>query len=130
MVMKRTEADSAVQGTILILAVNVIIAAVIASFAFGVAGGLTNAKTVAAIATQMENDITVTWYGGQDNEFVSFYNVTLVDTITQPGTVPGYPPIAGNTTVFPGQGTSGNDPVVITAVFTDGTVQVVLDTYV
>jgi FlaG/FlaF family flagellin (archaellin) len=130
MVMKRTGASSEIQGAILMLAVTVIIAAVVAAFAFGVAGTVTKGKTVAATATQVENNITVTWYGGSDNQAVVFYNVTLRDRYVQPGTETGFPPEIGNTTTFPSMGTTSLDHVVVSAVFTDGTSQVILDTYV
>jgi FlaG/FlaF family flagellin (archaellin) len=126
----RAEADSEIQGAILMLAITVIIAAVVASFAFGAASSVTKPKTVAAIAEQIDNDIVVTWYGGVDNDFVSSYNLTLLDTIHDPGTMPGYPPVVGNTTRYADLGTTGNDHVVVVAFFTDGTVQVVMDAYV
>jgi flagellin-like protein len=128
--MKREDAVSPVIGVILMVAITVILAAVIAAFVFGMAGGVTKTKTVAATAKQSGTDIAVTWQGGQDNGYVSFYNVTLLDILVQPGTATGFPPVVGNTTKFPGKGTSGNDHVVVTAVFTDGTAQVILDTYV
>ena len=129
-VMDRTRADSSVQGPILLLAVSVIIATIISSYAMGVVGNLQKGKTVAAIASQMDNDIIVTWYGGPENDAVSFYNVTLRDTDILPGTVPGYPPVVGNSTLFPGYGTDGLDHVVVVAYFTDGAAQIILDTYV
>ena len=128
--VKREDAVSPVIGVILMVAITVILAAVIAAFVFGMAGGITKTKTVAATARQSGNDITVTWQGGQDNSYVSFYNVTLKDLYIRPGTATGFPPIVGNSTPFPAMGTSGNDHVVVAAVFTDGTAQVVLDTYV
>jgi flagellin-like protein len=128
--MKREDAVSPVIGVILMVAITVILAAVIAAFVFGMAGGVTKTKTVAATAKQTGNDIAVTWQGGQDNGYVSFYNVTLKDLYVRPGTATGFPPIVGNTTPFPSMGTSVNDHVVVTAVFTDGTAQVILDTYV
>ncbi len=112
------------------VAITVILAAVIAAFVFGMAGSISKTKTVAATARQTGNDIVVTWQGGQDNSYVSFYNITLKDGPTFPGTATGFPPIVGNSTKQVSQGTSGNDHVVVTAVFTDGTTQVVLDTYV
>jgi FlaG/FlaF family flagellin (archaellin) len=125
--MNRTLAASEVQGTILMVAVTVIIAAIVASFAFGAASSVTKPKTVAAVAEQVDNDLIVTWYGGMDNDFVSSYNLTLQDTFHDPATMPGYPPVVGNTTRYTGLGTSGNDHVVVVAYFTDGTIQVVLD---
>ena len=128
--VKREDAVSPVIGVILMVAITVILAAVIAAFVFGMAGGITKTKTVAATAKQTGNDIVITWQGGQDNGYVSFYNVTLKDLNTFPGTATGFPPIVGNSTRHVSQGTSGNDHVVVTAVFTDGTAQVILDTYV
>jgi hypothetical protein len=130
MSMKRTGAASEIQGAILMLAVVAIIAAVVGSFAFGMAGTVTKGKTVAATADQVGNNISVTWYGGSDNVQVVFYNVTLRDRFLQPGTETGFPPEIGNTTVFPSMATSSLDHVVVSAYFVDGTSQVVLDTYV
>ena len=128
--IKREDAVSPVIGVILMVAITVILAAVIAAFVFGMAGSVSKTKTVAATARQNGNDISVTWQGGQDNAYVSSYNVTLKDLYVRPGTAIGFPPIVGNSTAFPNMGTSSNDHVVVAATFTDGTTQVVLDTYV
>ena len=128
--LKEEDGVSPVIGVILMVAITVILAAVIAAFVFGMAGSLTKTKTVAATAKQSGNAIIVTWQGGQDNSYVSFYNVTLLDTLVQPGTATGFPPVVGNSTKFLGRGTAGNDHVVVVAFFTDGSSQVILDTYV
>jgi flagellin-like protein len=128
--MERTEAGSPVNGAILLVAITVILAAIIAVFGFGVAGSVLKTSTVAAAANQVGDDITVTWQGGPDNSEVYSYYVTLHDTLQEPDSVPGFPPIVGNTTVFTGQGTAGKDHVVVTAVFYNGPDLVVLDTYV
>ena len=130
--MKKEDAVSPVIGVILMVAITVILAAVIAAFVFGMAGSVTKTKTVAATAKQVGNDIAVTWQGGQDNAYVSSYNVTIRDSFQRPSPAQqtGFPPIVGNTSSFPNLGTSSNDHVVVTAVFTDGTTQVILDTYV
>ena len=131
--MKREDAVSPVIGVILMVAITVILAAVIAAFVFGMAGGVTKTKSVAAVAKQNGAQIIVTWQGGQDNTYVAGYNVTLFDTTVYPGLQGGatefYPPIVGNSTAY-GGATAGNDHVIVTANFTDGTSQVVLDTYV
>jgi len=133
---KREDAVSPVIGVILMVAITVILAAVIAAFVFGMAGSVSKTKSVAAAARQSGTQFQVTWEGGQDNSYVSVYNVTLTDSsgaivsygVTS-GSVPGYPPIVGNTTVF-GGATPGNDHVVVVGFFSDGTQQVILDTYV
>jgi hypothetical protein len=56
---------------------------------------------------------------------VSSYSIALNDS----GVGEGLPPFVGNTTRI-GPGTPGEDHVVVIAAFTDGTRQVVLDTWV
>jgi len=126
--MKREDAVSPVIGVILMVAITVILAAVIAAFVFGMAGGVTKTKTVGAIARQTSaTGITVTWHGGPDNSLVSHYNVTIANALSPQG--PKLPPTVGNSTTW-GLGSSGQDHVVVAAAFNDGTAQVVLDTYV
>ena len=129
--LKREDAVSPVIGVILMVAITVILAAVIAAFVFGMAGGISKTKTVAATARQSGNDIIVTWQGGQDNAYVSGYGVTLNDNtgalayvwVTAENAV-------GNSTKFGGKGDNTNNHVIVNASFTDGSGQVVLDTYV
>jgi len=131
--LKRKDAVSPVIGVILMVAITVILAAVIAAFVFGMAGGVQKTKSVAATARQTGNWFVVTWEGGQDNSYVSGYNVTVLDTTTYPSATGCgaclYQPIVGNVTTL-GGATAANDHVVVTASFTDGTQQIVLDTYV
>jgi archaeal type IV pilus assembly protein PilA len=125
---EREEAVSPVIGVILMVAITVILAAVIAAFVFGMAGGVSKTKNVAATARQVGADgIVVTWQGGPDNAAVKSYNVTLKDASPPQGN--NLPPIVGNSTQW-GLGTSSQDHVVVAVAFTDGTQQVVLDTYV
>ncbi len=138
----REDAVSPVIGVILMVAITVILAAVIAAFVFGMAGSVQKTKTVAATAKQQGNYYYITWQGGQDNSYVVGYNVTVDcnDPASPPGCVLGtaalwpgngdlYQPIVGNTTKLNGA-SPDNDHVIVVAVFTDGTSQVVLDTYV
>jgi flagellin-like protein len=129
--LKREDAVSPVIGVILMVAITVILAAVIAAFVFGMAGSVSKTKAVAAAARQSGTFYVITWEGGQDNTYVSVYNVTLTDSAGNiiNGPVAGYPGVVGNTTQWPGA-TPGNDHVIVVGFFTDGTQQVVLDTYV
>ena len=128
---KREEAVSPVIGVILMVAITVILAAVIAAFVFGMASGISKTKSVAATARQTGNSILVTWVGGQDNSMVSSYNISIVNST---GTswliqVPGN--LVGNSTLIGGGiGTSGQDHVTVVGAFSDGTQQVILDSYV
>jgi flagellin-like protein len=125
---KNDEAVSPVIGVILMVAITVILAAVIAAFVFGMAGGISNTKSVAATAQQVGGDeVQVTYQGGQDNVDV----LSIIATVE--GTTSTNPQVMGNTVgsalVFNGD-FSGRDHVVVTAVFTDSSRQVILDTYV
>jgi len=126
----KEEAVSPVIGVILMVAITVILAAVIAAFVFGMASGVSKTKAVAATARQVQNQIIVTWQGGQDNPMVSGYNISISPS---GGGTPVYEIISnnvvGNSTAS-GGGTSGQDHVTVVAAFTDGSQQVVLDTYV
>jgi len=126
------EAVSPVIGTILMVAITVILAAVIAAFVFGMAGNVQTTKTVAATATQQGNNITVTYQGGADHQSVE--NLTVIVTASDTGesfneTSDGKPQV-GRSWTFVGNGTPGRDHVVVVAEFTDGTSQVVLDTFI
>jgi flagellin-like protein len=135
--VKREDAVSPVIGVILMVAITVILAAVIAAFVFGMAGGISKTKTVAATAKQSGNDIIVTWQGGQDNSYVSGYGVTLNDNSGTLCPVAGTSCIfvftgnaVGNSTKFGSKGDNTNNHVIVNASFSDGGAQVVLDTYV
>jgi len=116
---------SPVIGVILMVAITVILAAVIASFVFGMGSSVSRTYNVAATASETCSGstctITIVYNGGPDHAYVQ--NVTancnssasisnVGDTITCTGT-------AGK-----------NDHVVVVATFKDGTKQVILDTYV
>jgi len=127
---KKEDAVSPVIGVILMVAITVILAAVIAAFVFGLASGVSKTKSVAATAKQLSSTIIVTWQGGQDNAMVLAYNVSIV-----PGDGSAIKlwnntgNAVGNSTILTG-GTAQMDHVTVVGMFTDGSYQVVLDTYV
>jgi len=105
----------------------VILAAVIAAFVFGMAGGISNTKNVAATAQQVgAGTIIVTYQGGQDAADVDIISVNVRDT----GFVNMDATAVGTTYIDDTNATPGQDHVVVTVSFTDGSKQVVLDTYV
>jgi len=124
---KNEEAVSPVIGVILMVAVTVILAAVIAAFVFGMAGGLQKGKTVAATAQHQGTNIYVTYQGGPDAARVTNYSVNVGDAET-PQLINGTPN-AGNSTKFSGYSGSQNH-VVVAVFFDDDTQQVILDTFV
>jgi len=111
----------------------IIFSAVIAAFVFGMAGSVEKVKVIAATAHQSGNNILVTWQGGTDNAFVIGYTIFIRDDpVPYPqknGQGQNYPPNIGQTITLPG-GTVGQDHVVVAAEFTDGSSQIVLDTYI
>jgi len=126
---KRDDAVSPVIGVILMVAITVILAAVIAAFVFGMAGGVHSAKNVAAVAEQVNSTgIVVTYHGGKDVGYVTNLSITW------PGAAPTMVASAPNLKV--GQsfhsmtGTSGKDRVIVIARFNDEKEQVILDTTV
>ena len=121
---------SPVIGVILMVAITVILAAVIASFVFGLAGTMKRTYTVAATATKSCSDSTctiyITYQGGPDHSFVREVKVTSLTGCDQ-GEISNPP--AGATIVCPGNA-DRKDHVVVAATFADGTEQAILDTLV
>lgn len=128
-IIKNDEAVSPVIGVILMVAITVILAAVIAAFVFGLAGTTQTTKNVAATArTVNQTAISVTYQGGQDHNQVGALNITWPSGAIQNITTPevGQSWIATGTA----NATSDRDHIVVTALFNDGSRQVILDTYV
>jgi len=144
------DAVSPVIGVILMVAITVILAAVIAAFVFGMAGNIQSTKNIAATATQQGNEIIVTYQGGADSNSLAYLRVevsgdtdvvnyyycltTGTDDVLSKSTVPtetdvaaGKIPVGSN---WKFKGTTGRDHVVVAAHFSDGSDQVVLDTFV
>ena len=120
---------SPVIGVILMVAITVILAAVIASFVFGMGSSVKRTYNVAATASETcsQNNCTITivYNGGPDHSYVA--NVTA--TCNNKDASGGPATDVGDTLTC--SGTPGkNDHVVVVAEFNDGTKQVILDTYV
>jgi len=126
---KNEEAVSPVIGVILMVAITVILAAVIAAFVFGMAGNVQKTKVVAATASQQgANTIIVTYNGGPDANTVTGLAITWPNTTrTTNGTTALQ---VGDSWRGDTAGTTGQDHIVATASFVDGSSQVILDTYV
>ena len=133
---KGEDAVSPVIGVILMVAITVILAAVIGAFVFGMGSGVQKTYIVAATASQVGSDIVVTYNGGPDADYVGYINVTEAgsaeDQYINGGT---NETLTGNTVgtsaKYVGAGSTGkNDHVLVVATFTDGSQQIILDTYV
>ncbi|MDD1655346.1 MAG: type IV pilin N-terminal domain-containing protein [Methanomicrobiales archaeon] len=126
----REDAVSPVIGVILMVAITVILAAVIAAFVFGMAGSVKKTYNVAATAAQTgANNILITYNGGADANEVAALSYAILPGGT--GTL-----IEGTLSTNVGavlsstSGTGDKDHVTVTAIFNDGTKQVILDTNV
>ena len=127
------EAVSPVIGVILMVAITVILAAVIAAFVFGMGSSVQTTKTVAATATAHVNStgfkmITITYQGGPDAGLVDAVNFTINGSEPMPVNKTA-PLIAGSSNTTVGI-KDEKDHIVVIAHFTDGSSQVILDTYV
>jgi flagellin-like protein len=130
MVNNRNErAVSEVMGTILMVALVVILAAVIGALVFGLAGSMQSTNLVGVSAIKENNLILVTFTGGEKADQLYRLNVSINgNNAGALGTSPWTTPIrVGNSSYFSGA-TSGSDHLVITGWFADGTQQVVMDT--
>jgi hypothetical protein len=112
--------------------VAIFLAAVFAAFILGMAGApgsYEHTRSVAATARQLDETILVTWQGGMDNSMVTSYSITITYATGETVSSSDLAPNVGETNRF-GGGTTSHDRVVVMASFTDGSEQVVLDTYV
>jgi FlaG/FlaF family flagellin (archaellin) len=114
----------------------VIVAAVIAAFVFGMSGNISKTKVVAVTAQQTDsNHILITYQGGQDAYTLKQLTATVTDTTGNSQTKNIEPSgqttslEVGSSVIFTGS-FSGKDHVIAYGAFSDGTQQVLLDTYV
>jgi len=143
------KAVSPVIGVILMVAVTVIMAAIVGAFTFGIGGDLETKHSVAVTARQTTSTtVDLTCQGGPDATLVEHMNCTINGAAftrmtfaeTTAYNAPGVPVFGGNATPavgdtvrcidLSGRITPGQDHVIVTATFMDGTRQIVMDTYV
>ena len=144
--MKNEEAVSPVIGTILMVAICVILAAVIAMYVFGAPANVTKTKIVAATAQlDRTGTILITYQGGQNDDSLSSLNITApnssawytssADGALTLSTIPGTlvkPRIGAPMKLNPPTPTdwpTGQKHVVVIGAFSDGPSQIILDTY-
>ncbi len=127
------DAVSPVIGTILIVAVTVILAAIIASYVFGTSGNISKSKVIAATAQQrVSGSIALTYQGGPDAAScvgiqwtVSAADGSVIDSTLMGFSTATTPLDVGRSAMV--AGTNMPDRVLATAYFADGVQQVVLD---
>ena len=141
-ITRNDDAVSPVIGTILMVAVTVILAAVIASFVFGSAGNVSKTKIVAATAQMTTTgEIYITYQGGLNDDSVTSLNVTAPNgstwhitdsegSLANSGTTYAKPKVGAIMKLYPADWPTGQKHVAVVASFNDGASQVILDTFV
>ena len=139
------DAVSPVIGTILIVAVTVILAAIIGSYVFGAPQNVTKTKVVGATAELTTTGaIYVTFQGGGDSDKITSISITAPngttwDTSSADGALTLSPSTLATPKVgavmklyptSPSDWPSAQKHVVVAGTFNDGTSQVILDTIV
>jgi len=125
----KESAVSEVIGVVLIVALTVILAAIIASYAFGMMQGVPMSRTVIVTVDQPDGShMYVTYRGGPDHALLTSLTILWPDGTTLE--VPN--PMIGGVYNKPNSAgvTPGKDHIVVTGHFKNNMDQVVLDTMV
>jgi flagellin-like protein len=144
--MNNDNAVSPVIGTILMVAVTVILAAVIAAFVFGMPTNIQKAKLMGSSVQmeKIEGAMLLSYYGGPDDITLTMINITApngsvwytsstngaltISTATSPA--PVKPDIGATLKLNPAPDWPvGQKRVLAVASFSDGVQQVILDSY-
>ena len=127
MKIENNSAVSPVIGVLLMVAITVILAAVIATFVFGMAGYIGTSKVVAITMQQPDGThITLTNMGGQD-----VGNLVSVSVMGDLKDIPAVKLEAsvGSTKTYELSAEAGQKHIVAVGLFKDGTEQVLIDAY-
>lgn len=130
-IRKDERAVSPVIGTILMVAITVMLASIVGALSYGMGSSMSPMHIVVVTADRLNSTaIDFTYAGGPSADFVQYLNVTVdrdpVDT------TPNSQPAVGSTWTYhePGTVHSSRNHVIAVATFGDGSAQVVLDTFV
>jgi flagellin-like protein len=138
-IRKNDEAVSPVMGVILMVAITVILAAIIATYAFGMSESIQNMRVVATSVVQSGSDIVVTYRGGAAHPDLSSLTIIAPDgtslfTVSPGGALSttGTPvtPAVGSVMVLSYAATTNRDHVVVVGHFTNGDEQIISDVFV
>jgi FlaG/FlaF family flagellin (archaellin) len=125
-------AVSEVMGSILIVSVTVILAMVVGATVYGLAGSMQPTRVVGVTAVRVNATfVSITYYGSDKPDQLYWLNVSV-----NGGSFKTIGDFGGSTPLYVGNSTMvsatapGNDHIVVTGAFSDGTRQVVLNTMV
>ena len=128
---KDEQAVSPVIGTILMVAITVILASVVGALSFGMSGSMSQMHIVVVTAERLNStSIDFTYAGGPSADFVQYLNVTVGEDHVN--TTPNSQLAVGSTWTYTASDTvlPNRNHVIAVATFGDGSAQVVLDTFV
>ena len=142
-IWRNEDAVSHVIGTILLVCITVIIAAVIAQYVFGVPQNIVKTKVV-AVTAQLDRtgEILLMYQGGQDDQSLSSIRITAPDgTVWHPIDSAGTLTDSGSTFAKPDIGAvmklspctcwpASQKHIQVVGIFSDRVDQVILDTFV
>ena len=141
-VWRNDTAVSSTIGTILLVAVTVILAALVATLAISMFDhNLQKQKAAAVTVSQFNDEISVTYMGGTDDPTLSWITIQIPPhpetyiTIDEQGTLGtdlafAKKPDVGAVMVPPVVGTAEQDRVIVTGHFDDGSDFVLIDIFV
>ena len=134
MIQTNDTAVSPIVGTLMILALSVVLACIVSAFVFGMVGQPTKLKLVAATVQQPDTShIIVTYHGGMDAGAFASGNVSVnsgCGYTCQPKNC-HLKSAVGSTVLLESDesgGFKGQDRVIVTGKFADGGRQVMLET--
>jgi FlaG/FlaF family flagellin (archaellin) len=118
------DAVSPVIGEMLMIVITIVLATVIAGLLMGVVGNLQKTKVVAVTAERTgASSVSLTYHGGQDTSSLSSLALRGDVSGTAPGTTVGSTSTATLSKAV-------NAHCLVVGTFTDGTQQVILDTFI
>lgn len=129
---RNEEAVSPVIGVILMVAITVILAAVIASFVFGMTGNVSKTKIVSSsLSRPNQTSMIIVFHGGQDAGSLTSICWTFdgANAGLQKSVIAGKPVPLGDTKIFVNLPTPRIHVIGI-GTFNDGSTQIITDTYV
>jgi FlaG/FlaF family flagellin (archaellin) len=112
--------------------ITVVLAAVIAAFVFGMSGNIAKAKIVAVNVQKLDtNEISVIYLGGQDSRDFSYATINVTDDDGNYVKADNLANVVGNQVIVESNNKfTKYNRVVVVGYFTDGLVQVLLETRV
>ena len=123
-------AVSEVMGSILMVAVTVIFAMLIGATVLSLVGSMQQTRVVGVVAVRLNATfVTITYYGCDTPDQVYQLNIS-VNGMGPTALGSGTTPLEVGTSTMVSATAPGNDHMVVTGAFSDGTRQVVLNTMV